>query len=284
MSRTKSFSIYFTLASLGLFSVLLALSACSRSKQQSSNPNPTSSASTQSQPVLRPVSAEIKKPEKTVEKKIRSATASYRSSTYGVAFDYPSKYTLNWGAQAKLEPNGSQPLMMFTEDGGHRIATVQIHSGFFPKTDLDSAFFNVSVNRHISAGDCSKFNFEVESKADPEDGIVIGDRLSETRYVHHFEKDVCYEFALGLKTRDTGDDDTLRPVDRKKVFAKLQEILGSVSFDGDQCDGLETEVKSAETKPESPSSTETKIESKTTDSKPESSKSGGETKPQSDQQ
>jgi hypothetical protein len=260
---SRKFNPYFSIVTVLPLGALLALGACSEQKKQ---PAATTTYSQPTGGVLQPVAAKVPdvQPQKS-EKKSRPLTETWRSSTYGVSFDYPSKYSLTWGNQARLESDGSLPPILFIQDGGHRIALVQIHSGFFPKTDFDHAFFSVSVNRHTTADQCSKFDLDDEMKPDPEKGIVIGDKNGETRYVHDFVNNVCYEFSLGLKTRDISgiDDDSLRPVDRKRVFAKLEEMLESVSFDPD----LENQTPegAGEVKPEVK---QEKKDTKTPESKP----------------
>ena len=262
---SRKFNLYFSIVTVVVLGALLALSACSEQKKQ---PQTSTTYSQPSGGVLQPVGAKVPdlQPPKT-EKKSRPVIESWHSSTYGVGFDYPSKYSLTWGTQARLEPDGTTPVMMFTQDGGHRIATVEIHKGFFPNTDLERAFFSVSVNRHIVADQCSQFDFETEGKPDPDQGIIIGDKNGETRYVHQFVNNVCYEFTLGVKTHDISgsENDALRPVDRKRVFAKLEEMLGSVNFDGDQ----ETDGTQSSTSPAGEVKPDPEPKTKSPDSKPQ---------------
>jgi hypothetical protein len=118
-----------------------------------SNPTPnTMLSSNTSAPAAQP---EKPTPRKAVRK--RPATVTYVDQTYGVSFDYPRKYGLETGNAAN-ELVASSPLPMnFVVPGGVALAAVELPETAFAETDLSAAYFNVSVNRAVTADQCSEF-------------------------------------------------------------------------------------------------------------------------------
>jgi hypothetical protein len=228
--------------------ILLGTNGCSKgsSKTTIAAPVPTPSdqqlsavASTPS-----PSSVTSQPPMKTPKKK-RPAVVTYKDKNYGISFQYPRNYALKTGDKAKSDWAGMGPVPMnFVQPGGVTVAAVEVPRGFFPETDFNSAIFNVSVNRNLSASECEQF-------ASPEDGrpgpvppakVSIGGvefnqaeefaaeetKQAEAKYYHVFEGGACYEFALGLATDESGKEDGIKPVSHKAVFGKLEKILTSV--------------------------------------------------------
>jgi hypothetical protein len=116
---------------------------------------PTNSASPN---MSAPISQTVAKaaPKKVVRK--RPATVTYVDKTYGVSFEYPRRYALETG-DAAIGPLSSSTLPMnFIGSGGTALATVELPETGFDNTDFSSAFFNMSVNKAISAEDCGKFS------------------------------------------------------------------------------------------------------------------------------
>jgi hypothetical protein len=94
-------------------------------------------------------------PKKVVKK--RPATVTYTDKTYGVSFDYPRRYGLETGNAAN-ELVASSPLPMnFVVPGGVALAAVELPETAFADTDLSAAFFNVSVNKALTAEQCGQF-------------------------------------------------------------------------------------------------------------------------------
>jgi hypothetical protein len=50
---------------------------------------------------------------------------------------------------------------------------------------------------------------------------------AEAKYYHSYENGDCYEYVLGLGTAGFGSG-TVEPVDRDKVFQKLEKIMATV--------------------------------------------------------
>jgi hypothetical protein len=117
--------------------------------------NPTSNTTLSSNmpaPVAQPAKAA---PKKVVRK--RSATVTYVDQTYGVSFEYPRKYGLETG-NAATELVASSPLPMnFVVPGGVALAAVELPETVFAETDLSAAYFNVSVNKALTADQCGEF-------------------------------------------------------------------------------------------------------------------------------
>ena len=94
-------------------------------------------------------------PKKVVRKK--PATVNYSDKTYGVTFEYPRRYAIETGSAA-TELLSSNPIAMnFVQPGGVALAAVELPETSFANTDFSSAFFNVSVNKTLSADQCREF-------------------------------------------------------------------------------------------------------------------------------
>jgi len=144
--------------------------------------------------------------------------------------------------------------MNFAEPGGETLTTLVL-----PGTRA-SSYFKTSVNKGLTADQCSKFATVPESAEaavnPPVDGTeasinppvdadddsivpvktnVLGVEFaktesftdqSEARYYHHFENGACYEFALGVEDAPG----TTKPVDHLQVFDKLERIMTTVKI------------------------------------------------------
>jgi hypothetical protein len=226
---------------------------CSKSKQppQDSSKISTpvvSSPATVVAPALpsTPATTEKASPKKVVKK--RSSTVTYKNVASGVSFQYPRKYTLRTGEDAKLEWNGLGPIPMnFVQPGGVTVAAVELPRSSYSGTDFASAFFNVSMHRSLSSDECSKFALtdavHPDQPADPTK-VKIGDKefdqvedfggeaikQADAKYYHLYENGACYEFMLGLGTAGYGIEEGIEPFDRSEVFSKLEKILATVKL------------------------------------------------------
>jgi len=94
-------------------------------------------------------------PRKVVHKK--PATVNYTDKTYGLTFEYPRRYAIETGdAAADLVMANPVP-MNFVQPGGLALAAVELPETGFANTDFSSAFFNVSVNKTLTADQCNSF-------------------------------------------------------------------------------------------------------------------------------
>jgi hypothetical protein len=167
-----------------------------------------------------------------------SATATYADKTSGISFQYPRKYPLKTGEAAnELVATGPVP-MDFTHPGGTTLAAIALPDSIYPNSDLFSAFFNVSVNKNLTADQCGEFSVPQPNPAAPADRaiqataqatpppapgspvskLMIGDlelrsaentasgenggrtREATSKYYHVFQNSTCYEFALQVTT------------------------------------------------------------------------------------
>jgi hypothetical protein len=230
-----------------------AVIGCSKSKQTPGNSSNTigsalsgpAPAAASTLPVM-PATTEKVAPKKMSKK--RSTTVTYKDVASGVSFQYPRKYALKTGNEAKLDWNGLGPVSMnFVEPGGVTIAAVELPRGSYPGTDFASAFFNVSMHRSLSADACSKFGLtdavHPDEPAAPTKVQVGGKEFdqvedfggeaikqADAKYYHLYENGACYEFALGLGTAGYGTEEGIEPVDRAEVFSRLEKILATVKL------------------------------------------------------
>ena len=109
-------------------------------------------------PVVTPAGESEKKPDR--KKIVRRApvTVKYGDKTLGVSFRYPRRYGLKTGDSAKeLVSEASMP-MSFMQPGGVVVAAVAIPEGAYPKSDLAAAWFDVSLNKSLTAEQCGEFS------------------------------------------------------------------------------------------------------------------------------
>lgn len=181
-------------------------------------------------------------PKKVVKK--RPATVKYNDQSYGVSFSYPWQYAVKAGDAVDSD---SVP-MDFVQPGGITTVSVEVPKGFYPETDFASAFFRVNVNKSLSEAECGQFAVPQpplpgQDAVEPtkmalgelqmqeiEDISGEATDQADTKYYHLFQSGACYEFALGLSTESPGDDETLMPVNREKVFRRLETILATVKI------------------------------------------------------
>jgi hypothetical protein len=255
-------------ASILLFAgLLLACSfavGCSseKPKTESSNSQTTIAQVTPPAPISAPSTPVPPAPTeaKAVHKRVvrrAPVTVKYDDKTSGVSFQYPRKYVLKTGEAAdQLVASGRVP-MDFAQPGGVVMATVQIPEGSYPKSDLVSALFDVSVNKSLTAEQCGQFltppadaaqasatapSSSSDNAATPK--LILGDmelqgtetsgsaenRKEASKYYHVYENGACYEFALRVATTGVEPDEGGRPVDREEVFKKLEGILATVKI------------------------------------------------------
>jgi hypothetical protein len=227
---------------------------------QSTPPTAISTTSAPATPTMAPAA-------KPVHKKVvrRAATVTYADKTTGVSFQYPRKYVLKTGDAAD-ELVSSDPVPMdFVQPGGGAVVAVAIPEGVYPKSDLASAFFDVSVNKSLTAEQCGEFSEAkvaegklseeknnsaapieaTDHSAKPSPKLMIGDmelhstetlasdgtRKEAAKYFHVFENGSCYEFALKVATTGVETDEGGKAVDRDEVFKRLEKILATVKID-----------------------------------------------------
>lgn len=134
---------------------------CSSDKPQTTSSNnqiPVTQPQTQPQAMPAPVmQAESKPaPKKPVVHK-KPATVNYADKTYGVTFEYPRRFAIETG-DAATQLLAENPIAMnFVQPGGVALAAVELPETGYGNTDFSSAFFNVSVNKSLTADQCNEF-------------------------------------------------------------------------------------------------------------------------------
>jgi hypothetical protein len=245
-----------TLVFAGLLIVCSVAVGCSSDKPQPTNSTNQVAMTQPLPPIVAPAIPAAPAAAKPVHKKaVRKApvTVTYEDKTSGVSFQYPRRYSLETGDAANELVSSDAVPMDFVQPGGVAIAAVTLPTSVYPNGDLATAFFNVSMNKTLTAEQCGKFS---ESKpatpVDPEapvaatvqpSKLMIGDmelQSSETvasqgsreeasKYYHVFENGACYEFALKVAT--TGSEtEGGKHVDSKEVFQRLGKILATVKI------------------------------------------------------
>ena len=94
-------------------------------------------------------------PKKVVHKK--PATVNYSDQSSGLTFEYPRRYAIETG-NAAAELLAENPIAMnFVQPGGVALAAVELPETSFANTDFSSAFFDVSINKSLTADQCTEF-------------------------------------------------------------------------------------------------------------------------------
>ncbi len=95
-------------------------------------------------------------PKKPVQRR-KPATVNYADKTNGVTFEYPRRYAIETGDAASQLVSSNPIPMNFVQPGGVALAAVELPETNYVNTDFSSAFFNVSVNKTLSADQCNEF-------------------------------------------------------------------------------------------------------------------------------
>ena len=172
------------------------------------------------------------------------ATITYADKISGVSFQYPRKYSLKTG-DAATELVSTSPIPTdFVQPGAVTIAAVALPESDYPDSNLAAAFFNVSVNKSLTADQCSEFSvpqpdpvstnaptveaaaqvatppiskatigklmigdMELQStETDADATTTTGPRKQASKYYHVFQNGACYEFALNVATTTPKSD------------------------------------------------------------------------------
>jgi hypothetical protein len=222
----------------------LGTNSCSKksaSTTKSEMPSSPQPAALSTVPTPAPAPVATAKPAKKSPRQHKLST--YKNSEYGLTYRYPNYYVMKEG-EALNPDQASQGAMNFVLDGGTTLSTVELPETLFANTDFDAATFSVSVNPKLTSNECEQFAFPEKISSDeavPAKINIAGTEYHEmndsmrselsqvdARYFHIYQNNVCYEFALGVQT--VGTDAKLKPVNRDKVFDKLQWMLSTVKI------------------------------------------------------
>jgi hypothetical protein len=251
------------------------ISSISQSPIAQPTPPTTTAATPVEQAVAKPV-------HKKVVRKL-PPTVTYTDEITGISFQYPRKYNLKTGDAAD-ELVSSDPIPMdFVQPGGVALAAVALPDSVYPHSDLASAYFNISVNKALTADQCSEFLVPQPNPAVPADPVqataqltttpisksetgklMIGDmelvssetdatgetkdpREQSSKYFHVFQNGACYEFALKIATTKPDTSATTKPspnqIKRDEVFQRLEKILATVKINPVVTPEVNAEVK-----------------------------------------
>jgi len=153
---TKTSALVFG-AILIICSVTVGCSSDKPKPVSSNNQIPVAQSPSLVQPMPAPVvqATTTPAPKKVVRKK--PAIVNYAEKTYGVTFEYPRRYAIETG-NAATELLAENPIAMnFVQPGGVALAAVELPETSYANTDFSSAFFNVSVNKNLTADQCTEF-------------------------------------------------------------------------------------------------------------------------------
>ncbi|MGA8284970.1 MAG: hypothetical protein WB796_09485 [Candidatus Sulfotelmatobacter sp.] len=245
-----------TLVFAALLIVCSVAVGCSSDKPQPMNSTSQVAMTQPLPPIATPAVPAAPVAAKPVHKKVvhkAPVTVTYEDKTSGVSFRYPRKDSLETGDAANQLVSSDAVPMDFVQPGGVAIAAVTLPTSVYPNGDLAAAFFDVSMNKTLTAEQCGAFSdSKPGTPVDPEapasaivqpSKLMIGDmelQSSETfasqgtreetsKYYHVFENGACYEFALKVAT--TGSEtDGGKQVDSKEVFQRLGKILATVKI------------------------------------------------------
>ena len=202
-------------------------------------PTPPTPAASTPAPATPVQQAAVKPAHKKVVRKLQP-TVTYVNDISGVSFQYPRQYALKTGDAAFELVSSTTVPMDFVQPGGIALAAIAVPSATYPGSDLASAFFDVSVNKTLTADQCSEFSVPQPNPASPDDPniqaiaqlatppiskmkLMIGDmeldsaetnalgntetkpgtRQDAAKYYHVFQNSTCYEFALKVATTKT---------------------------------------------------------------------------------
>lgn len=126
-------------------------------------------------PVSAPAPVAQAEPKPMHKKVVRRApvTVTYADKTTGLSFQYPRKFSLKTGDSADKLVSSDPVPMNFVQPGGVALAAVMVPEGAYPKSDLTAAFFDVSMNKSLTAEQCGEFSI---SKPTP---VVVADASTQ---------------------------------------------------------------------------------------------------------
>jgi len=226
----------------------IGTNGCSKSKPVAqSNPSPSITQPVAMTPAPTPSPAPV------VAKQTKSPRqhklATFKNKEYAISFRYPTHYTVKEGEETDPSQTSiTSAAMNFTQPGGATLSTIELPEKLYAGTDFASAFFTVNVNPKITADECSQFAFPEKSELDNNsdgpskvnvagkeydemnDVVSDGTMQANARYYHLYQNNVCYEFALGLQTANDETNKDMKPVNRDKIFDKLQWMLSTVKI------------------------------------------------------
>jgi hypothetical protein len=265
-------------AALLTLTLTLGIGGCSHSRQQTANSAQNSLSQSQSAqvvapavPAAQPASLPETAQKKSVKRPVKklAATRTYTDAVSGLSFTYPRKSTLEVGDKAEQDGVVAEQLPMnFVQPNGVTVAVIELPGIAKTGGDFTPAFFTISVNQDLTAGECEQFAGQYSAdKADSADKAALSptaskltmgkfeyvelDKLTDhgaVKYYHRYvqgatpDDNACYEFAMSVNSPEQKQADSApassdvehKDLADKAAFARLEKILASVNIKGDK--------------------------------------------------
>lgn len=179
------------------------------------------------------IPADVKAADKSAVKQ-PNAPLKFRSRDYAVSFEYPWQYSIA-SAKTISENESLRPKSDGTEDQ-ITLSRVDLPKGFYPDSDFESGYFTLSLNPEIEEDGCKAVlgtglqtaNVNGTDFIWLETEQVGKGESSKVRSYVTYKNDVCYEFELGVKTKN--DKGLAREVNPDQVMRRLEAMMKTVSF------------------------------------------------------
>lgn len=178
-----------------------------------------------------------------VVKKDPSKLMIFRSRDYGVSFQYPWQFAY-YSAQKIANSDDSLRPASDGHDGQFSLARIEVPRGYYPDTDLQTAYFVLSLNQNIGETDCtvtpagkSTLHTETINGTDfhwVESGSGGHGSASRVRNYVAFVNGSCYEVEMGMTT--SNQNGLAREVNSDQVFGRLESILKTVKIEPEMKD------------------------------------------------
>ena len=174
-------------------------------------------------------------PKKIVHKK--PATVNYTDKTNGLTFEYSRRYAIETG-NAASDLVASSPLPMnFVAPGGIALAAVELPQTNFANTDFSSAYFDVSVNKTLTAEQCNEF-------AVPQPKVAVAapvEAASTASAASSEAQPAAPQSAPAATTASSEQSSAAKPSDAPTPAASTEPASGSKLLVGDlELRGTET--------------------------------------------
>jgi len=177
----------------------------------------------------------------------KGALRTYYNTAYGLSLRYPKYYALKkgetqLGSAWQLAGNDESQL----QPGRIMLVTLSMPVDAYPNSNLEGAFVNVSINRHLGGKDCKELlatskgpaqslslnSIHFDSTTTTSGGT--GNIYEESDYIA-FENGICYEITLGdtIGSGEIGIESNgsiIQVVDAKDVQSRLRAILATITI------------------------------------------------------
>jgi hypothetical protein len=169
-------------------------------------------------------------------------TSTYQNADYGISFNYPSNWTVKSGSAAE----GDYGLYAKYDPNAVSLVAVEIPPSLYPGTNLEGAYFNLSVDKQLSQSQCAALIPPFGPNNIP-DKVIVVDGVTFTRYAaggvaagtdeftenySGYINGICYEFNLGDTTGNDVSATGTKMSGSANDIPTLEGVLSSVKFIG----------------------------------------------------